>query len=267
MPKYNTNNGYTREELEEYQADGFICSICGEPIEIYRKSLTENEYFLACHDWRRTHHEGDIEKAASRYQKEGMESFNYQKRRELMTEQHGETKTKALDKYIGGGVITKAGYVEIVNTLWGSAPEIQKKKAILLCQAYKLNPLMKHLYLIPYKRWKKVKVVDSFVKKPVLDANGKQIVDWTMVLGIGATRLLAQRKHNFSYLDMSPRAAEPAEVKKITGKPGDFANYAYGFTHIKDVDTGAEAYGLRDISLFDKIQGQDKGNTHQSLFL
>lgn len=249
MTKYSTENGFTREQLE-LLAEKNVCSICGARLEVFRKSFAENIYFLACHDWIRTHHDGEIEQPASRYQKEGVESFNIEKRRKILTEEHGNTKTKALAKYLGGGVISREGYEEIVNTLWGEAPPAEKTKAILLCQAYKLNPLMKHLYLIPFNK---------------KDRSGNIIgKDWAVVMGIGATRLLAQRKHNFSYLDMTPRAASPEEVRKITGKPVD-PNLIYGFAWIKDVNTGAEAFGLRWIKKSERVHGLDKGNSHLNL--
>ena len=258
MLKYSTENGYTRDELEEMKAkSGLLCSECGEPMEIFRKSISENEYFLACSDWRRTHHEADVERPASRYEKEGMESFNLEKRREIVTEEHGKTKTRALAKYINTGAITKPVATEIVETLWGRAPKIEKTKAILLCHTYQLNPLMKHLYLIPYKRKDKK-------GNEIKDANGNYILDWSIQIGIGATRLMAQRKHNYSYMDMSPRKATKVEIDKILGDTYD-PNQIYGFCHIKDVETGAEAYGIRGIKKNANIKGADKGNTHLNL--
>jgi len=171
-----------------------------------------------------------------------------------VAEQHGEEKTTALAKYMGGGVITKAIATEIVETLWGGAPKIEKTKAIILCQTYQLNPLMKHLHLVGYRR-------RGPDKKFLVDGQGKYVLDWTMMLGIGATRLMAQRKHNYSYLDMTPRKASVEEINKILGDTADSGS-VYGFVHIKDIESGAEAFGLRGCALSERIKGQEKGNTH-----
>ncbi|GAI92273.1 unnamed protein product, partial [marine sediment metagenome] len=127
-----------------------------------------------------------------------------------MVQEHGEEKTKALARFIGTGTITKAIATEIVETLWGGAPLIEKTKAILLCQTYQLNPLMRHIYLVGYKR-------RGPNKEYIVDDKGNYVLDWSMMIGIGATRLMAQRKHNYSYLDMTPRKATEEEIKKILG--------------------------------------------------
>jgi len=227
------------------------CKVCGTKLNIYI-APDSGKAFIACWDWLRTQHEG-IEREASRYEREGLASLNIKTRREIMEKEYGPGMTKALEKYQGAAVITRNVATEIVNTLWGSAPLIEKQKCILLCQTYQLNPLMKHLYLVGYKRKKDGKVV--------LDSKGNPVIDWSIQIGIGATRLLAQRKHNFSYLDMTPRKASQMEIDKILGDTAD-PNCIYGFVHIKDVDTGAEAFGLRGIERTASIKGQDKGNTH-----
>jgi len=75
---------------------------------------------------------------------------------------------------------------------------------------------------------------------------------------------MAQRKHNYSYLDMSPRKATNDEVEKILGDTAD-PNSIYGFVHIKDIDTKAEAFGLRGIPKNERIKGEEKGNTHLNM--
>jgi len=75
---------------------------------------------------------------------------------------------------------------------------------------------------------------------------------------------MAQRKHNYSYLDLTPRKATQEEIDKILGDTAD-PDSIYGFVHIKDIDSGAEAFGLRGIPKSDKIKGEEKGNTHLNL--
>lgn len=244
----------SREDLDKLRRKN-KCKECGGRLDVFLDFDT-GKAFLACSDYRRTGHEG-IEREPSRYEKGGLSELNLETRREIVAEEHGVEKTKALSRYIGTGAMTKAIATEIVETLWGEAPAIEKGKAILLCSTYQLNPLMKHLYLVPYKRRDKE-------GEYILDKQGKAVQDWSMQMGIGATRLLAQRKHNYSYLDMTPRKATPEEVKKILGETAD-PNFVYGFVHIKDVDTKAEAFGLRGISITDKIKGVEKGNTHLNM--
>ncbi len=250
MPIYEEEGGEELEKLKRYNR----CLVCGEHLTIFY-DMDMHKPFLVCNDWRRTQHEG-IEREASRYEKEGLASLNIETRREIMNQEYEPGKTKTLAKYMGGGAITKQIATDIVESLWGKAPVIEKTKCILLCQTYQLNPLMKHLYLVGYKR-----KVDG---KLVVDREGNQVFDWSIQIGIGATRLLAQRKHNYSYLDMTPRKATKAEIEKILG---DTANpsWLYGFVWIKDVDTGAEAFGLRGIPKNENIKGQDKGNTHLNM--
>jgi len=174
-----------------------------------------------------------------------------------MEQEYGPKKTKALAKYIGTSAITKAIATEIVETLWGEAPPIEKTKAILLCQTYQLNPLMKHIYLIPYKR-------KDRAGEFIVDGQGNLVQDWSMQIGIGATRLMAQRKHNYSYLDLTPRKATQEEIDKILGDTAD-PNSIYGFCHIKDINSGAEAFGLRGIPKKERIKGEEKGNTHLNM--
>lgn len=255
MPIYEEEGRITREELLDLSKRN-RCKECGERLDVFIDFTTEpHKAFLACADWRRSHHEG-IERPASRYEKEGLASFNIPSRREIMTEEHGDKKTKALDRYIDTSAITKRIATDIVETLWGAAPIIEKSKCILLCQTYQLNPLMKHIYLIGYKRYKD--------RKLVVDGDGKPILDWSIQIGIGATRLMAQRKHNYSYLDMTPRQATKVEIEKILGDTAD-PECIYGFVHIKDVDTEAEAFGLRGIGKSENIKGTEKGNTHLNM--
>jgi len=253
MPIYEEEK-LTREDLFELRKKN-KCKQCGGMLNVFM-DFGAGKAFLACNDWQRTHHDG-IEREASRYEQEGLASLTINSRREIMEQAIGEEKTKALARYIGPGPITKAIATEIVETLWGQAPLIEKTKAILLCQTYQLNPLMKHLYLVGYRR------KDS-AGKFIVDDQGKPVLDWSIQIGIGATRLMAQRKHNYSYLDLTPRKATKEEIDRILGDTAD-PNCIYGFVHIKDVNSGAEAFGLRGIGKTENIKGVEKGNTHLNM--
>lgn len=215
-----------------------------------------NSYVIKCTE-DINHHRIARPASLGPYDIPGFNLFNLKGRRKEMEQEHGPEKTKVLAKYIGTGAITKAIATEIVETLWGEAPLIEKTKAILLCQTYQLNPLMKHIYLIPYKRRDRA-------GEYIVDEQGNFLLDWSMQIGIGATRLMAQRKHNYSYLDLTPRKATQEEIDRILGNTAD-PNSIYGFVHIKDIESGAEAFGLRGIPLKDRIKGEEKGNTHLNM--
>ncbi|MBA7691387.1 hypothetical protein ES703_99930 [subsurface metagenome] len=247
-PIYEEEGRITRDDLLDLRKRN-RCAVCGGMLNVFL-DFDSGRAFLACNDWPQTHHEG-IERGASLYEQ------NIPTRREVMVEEFGEEKTKVLGKYIGERTITRSIATEIVETLWGEAPLIEKTKAIILCQTYQLNPLMKHIYLIGYKRGDGKGGYER-------DNKGNFVLDWSIEIGIGATRLMAQRKHNYSYLDMTPRKATQDEIDKILGDTAD-PNSIYGFVHIKDIDTGAEAFGLRGIPKKEKIKGEEKGNTHLNM--
>jgi len=189
MPIYEDENR-TIADLEKIRRKS-KCKVCGAKLNIYL-APDSGKAFVACWDWLRTQHEG-IEREASRYERGGVEEFTIEKRREIIMEEHGAEKTRALSRYMGPGVVmTKSIATEIVETLWGDAPVIEKTKCILLCQTYQLNPLAKHIYLIGYKR-------GDGHGGYLQEAQDKFIKDWSIQQGIGATRLLAHRKHNYSY--------------------------------------------------------------------
>jgi hypothetical protein len=114
---------------------------------------------------------------------------------------------------------------------------------------YRLNPLAKHLYLIPFDNKR----------------TGK--TDWTLVWGIEATRLVARRaarKHkiSFGYIDFSPRSMTEAEQMKINGKLDDSKIWA--ITILRD-DKGNDCFGVGFWPKDKAIQGADKGNTPENM--
>ena len=226
-----------------------LCAECGGSLYVYLDMKTKQKY-IGCSI---PDHKGITRK----YQPQREDYESGVRRLYEMEQEHGAVKTKALGQYVGTSAITKSIATEIVETLWGEAPLIEKTKAILLCQTYQLNPLMKHIHMVGYKRRDR----DG---KYIKGSDGKDVLDWSMMIGIGANRLMAQRKHNYSYLDLTPRQATKEEIDKILGDTADPGSI-YGFVHIKDVETGAEAFGLRGIKKNDKIKGEEKGNTHLNM--
>jgi len=244
-------------ELGKEIAETCVCGECGATLTLaWGGYWGLNSYVLKC---TKDINHSQIARPArlGPYDIPGFNLFNLKGRRKEMEQEHGPEKTRVLAKYIGTGAITKAIATEIVETLWGEAPPIEKTKAILLCQTYQLNPLMKHIYLVGYKRRDRD---GNYIE----DGQGNLVLDWSMQIGIGATRLMAQRKHNYSYLDLTPRKATQEEIDTILGDTAD-PNSIYGFVHLKDIESGAEAFGLRGIPKKERIKGEEKGNTHLNM--
>jgi len=159
-------------------------------------------------------------------------------------ESQGEIKTRALDKYMGSMVLTRPQAQEIMEIIWPDAPIQDKVAAAILCATYQLNPLANHVFLIPFK-----------------DKTGKKT--WARVWGIKAKRLLASRKGGYSYLDMTPRLMTEDEQVKVWGHTQ--VGYLCYLTWLKDMKTGAEAYGYGRWPENQEPYGTDKGNTKANM--
>lgn len=230
------NANKSRESLEKIRR-GSKCAVCGGRLSIFWDT-EKHLAFVACYDWPDTHHDG-IAKAFE------YRELNIESRREEMTQQHGETKTRALDKYIGRTALTRPQAQEIMEILWPKAPIKDKVAAAILCASYSLNPLANHIFLIPF--------YNKETKEP----------EWARIWGIKAKRLLASRKGGYSYLDMSPRIMTEDEQVKVWGEV-DEVNICY-LTHLKDMKTGAEVYGYGKWPTDKNPYGTDKGNTKANM--
>jgi hypothetical protein len=226
----------TREDLFELRKKN-ICSVCRGALDVFL-DVDKGKAFLACSDWRRTQHQG-IERVA-----QPPFEPNILTRREEMVEQLGKDKATQLERYGGVVSLTKAEAIEILKTIWPNAPEIEVLKAGIICHQYGLNPLMRHIFLIPFKKRKEGKVIGE---------------DWAVVQGIGSNRLIARRRHNYSYLDMTPRRMTEEEQQRVNGEVDDTKIWA--LTHLKDMDTGAEAIGVGSWPVDETPYGTEKGNT------
>ena len=86
--------------------------------------------------------------------------------------------------------LSQARANQIIESLWGAAPPVEKLKAAMICVDYGLNPLQKHLFLVGYEH----------------KENGKvDRVDWSIIYGIKAKRVIAYRHGYFAYADNTPR--------------------------------------------------------------
>ena len=197
MPIYEEEGGVTQEDLLDLRKRN-KCKECGARLDVFLDFDT-GKAFLACQDWPRTHHEG-IEREVSRYQKEGLASLNIPTRRKILEEEYGKEMTTELEKYQGGGALTKASAMEILKLVYPDVPEPEIIRTALLCRDFGLHPLMKEVYIIGFKN--------------------KQTgnIDYSTVLGINANRkLAADKKGAYSFLDDTPRMASHEEVVKQYG--------------------------------------------------
>ena len=228
----------TREQLFELRKEN-RCQVCGASLNVYLDQKS-GKAFIACWDYNRTQHEGIEREAPPPFEP------NIPTRRKDMVEEIGEVKTAQLAKYEGVVSLTKLEAMEILKTIWPEAPEIEVLKAGIICHQYGLNPLMKHIHLVKFNKWNRehTKVIGE---------------DWSVIQGIGSNRLIARRKHNYSYLDLSPRRMTEDEQVTINGEIDNSKIWA--LTILKDVDTGAEAPGVGSWPVSERPHGMDKGNT------
>ena len=252
MPLYESSE-ISRDKLAELRKKN-VCAQCGGMLYVFFDHDKHLAYLACSSD---QSHEG-IEREASPYQKEGLHSLNIETRRGIMNKQFGEERTMALAKYHGVVSLNKEDAKEIITTIWPQAEDVSPVevfKAISICVQYGLNPLMRHLFLIPF--W-------NFEKKRY---------DYTCVLGITANRLIASRKHKWTFLDDTPRISTEEEEIKHYRKLDP--NKLRAITKLRDIDNGKEvtAWGEWPIWKSDKEgnrvanepKGTDKGNSMENM--
>lgn len=157
-----------------------------------------------------------------------------------MEKEHGIPKMRALAKYQSVVSLDKAQAREILQAVFPDAPNEEVTRAVLLCASYQLNPLMKHVFLIPFNK-------------------GKDNESWATVIGIKAKRLLASRRGNYSYIDNTPRVMTKEEQVTIFGEPNE--SHLTVITKLKDPATSAEAVGYGTWPMGSQPYGTDKGNS------
>ena len=159
-----------------------------------------------------------------------------------MKEELGEEKTTALEPYRGITALTKAQASLVLSTIWPEAPSIEVTKAAMLCASYGLNPLMRHVFLIPFKK----------------KDGGK---NWAIVLGIKAKRLMASRRCGYGYVD-GPRIMTRQEQESILGEEDD--KKLWSLTRLKNKD-GLEAVGYGNWPKSEEPYGVEKGNSKANM--
>ena len=160
-----------------------------------------------------------------------------------MEQEHGEVRTKALLKLPTTGALTQNQAMHILKLVYPKAPEDEIIRCALLCRDFGLHPLMKEVYLIPFK-----------------DKAGND--NYVTVLGISATRKLVAQRGSYSYLDNTPRIMTEQEQRNIFGEV-DAINIR-AITKLKTRE-GLEAQGYGSWPKNKEPLGVDKGNSKANM--
>lgn len=226
-------------------ADWHACAECGAILII--EMVSPGDYWIRC---REKSHQGfvRVETLTERYdagEAVPVEIANNieTRRRRNMERELGERDTRDLMPYHGITSLTKEQATKILQTVWPLAPAVEVYKAAVICSTYGLNPLMKHVFLIPYENKKTGETT------------------WSAVLGIAASRLIAQRKARYSYLD-GPRLMTSEEQTKILGDEDKGSWWA--ITILGD-GQGNRAPGYGSFPKGEAVKGAGKGNTPQNM--
>jgi hypothetical protein len=220
------------------RAETHVCAECQSRLVVcWGGYFGTQAWMLRCSkNWQ---HEG-IERPynTSAYDTPGFNLINFRRRTNEMNQALGPVKAKQLAQYQQTAVLSKEQARIIIDTVWPKAPDAEKVKAVMICTQYNLNPLMKHIFLIPF-------------------GTGER-QSWATVLGIKATRLMARQQGRFSYIDDTPRLMTNEEQKRIFGVVA--TDRMWAITKIKDSQGNtAQGYGFWPNGV--GVQGADKGNT------
>ena len=234
---YVVPDGTISKEVARIVRDS-VCGLCGRKVARFLNPVTKGTY-IACSDV--AHDAESIVKEWVPPKNEDTLNQEKQRRIDMTTEAHGQEVTTALmaQGLPMSGTLTETQATKVLKTIWPEAPEIEVWKAAKVCQDFGLHPLLKHVHLIKF---------------------GSQ---WTMVLGIGATRLMMQRRVQFSYVDDTPRIMSDEEQVKIFGQIDK--DKIVAITRLQS-RSGMKAQGYGKYPKTDgHFQGADKGNTRENM--
>lgn len=209
-----------------------VCAECGSRLQVLY-DLNRHLPYLQCKA--NPKHEG----IAKEYREP--RELNIPTRREQM----GEETTTALEKarIPTSGALTQSQAMHILKLVYPKAPDDEIIRCAILCRDFGLHPLMKEVYLIPFK-----------------DKAGKD--NYTTVIGINATRKMSSQRGTYSYLDNTPRVMTEEEQVAIFGEVDDTKIQAITKLTTKD-GLAAQGYGSwpRDKEPY----GTDKGNSKANM--
>lgn len=221
----------TEENLKKLIRDN-VCTECGRQLSVYLDVSIDAKY-IACSGQR---HEG-----ITREYQPPIEDYRSNIRREIELEQkHGREASKALATIPKQGQLTQPQAEHILSLVYPDCPADERIRCAILCRDFGLHPLLKEVYLIPFKNKK----------------TGKD--DYATVLGINATRKLMARRGTYSYFDDTPRLMTDEEQMRIFGAVDK--NNIVAITKLRS-KSGLEAPGYGRWPNDKSIYGEDKGNT------
>jgi hypothetical protein len=236
MPIYEDK--ITHAEMVKF-AGTHVCGECGGVLGV-GWSADHNCYMLRCNH---LEHDSIIEVDLTAHYQELNSKFG--RRNKKLAAEIGTSKEIALRKYEYLPRLNKEEATEVVETIWPGASPISKKKAIMICYQYGLNPLMKHVYILTFKRRDKAGNVIGSTDE--------------VVLGIQATRqITAQTAGKYSYMDGTPRVMTQKEQEEIMGEYNP--NMIWCITKIKDAQHNVYP-GYGNWPKGAPVQGAEKGNT------
>ena len=181
--------GFPMIEMQRMERDGYICQVCRARVSVaWGGSYKIDQYILRC--TKNIDHTGVVRPYVPT-------PYEIIERREIlaMTTNTGVAVRRMT-------ALSQVRANQIIESLWGAAPPVEKLKAAMICVDYGLNPLQKHLFLVPYEH----------------KENGKvDRVDWSIIYGIKAKRVIAFRHGYFAYADNTPRLMTEEEEKRIYG--------------------------------------------------
>ncbi len=232
MPYYPEDQ--SEENLKKLRRNN-VCAECGRQLYIYLDRETKKQY-LACPT---PGHEG----IAREYQPQ-REDYPSDIRREMELEQKvGNKGTRALATIPKHGQLTQPQAEHILGLVYPNCPRDEVIRCAILCRDFGLHPLMKEVYLIPFK-----------------DKSGKE--NYATVLGINATRKLMAQRGSYSYFDDTPRLMTEKEQKRIFGEVDE--KNIVAITKLRTME-GLEAPGYGRWPKDKEPYGTDKGNTKANM--
>jgi len=223
------------------------CAVCHGPLVLLHSPDTR-DWYLACGQ-DRTHVGYTKTPSLTQRALQGEELPIYiidrilAKRRQTMEQELSPEQQRALAPYQGVRTLSQKQASAVLQTIWPKAPDTEILKAAVLCRDYGLHPLMKHVFLLPFKNRR------------------TNVVTWTTVLGIAATRLIAARRGSYSYAD-GPRLMTEKEQRTIFGEIDDDTLWA--ITVVQD-NAGNRAPGYGNWPKDTEPHGTEKGNTKANM--
>ena len=232
MPYYPEDQ--SDKNLEKIRRNN-VCAVCDRQLYVFLDIKTKQKY-IACPT---PGHEG----IAREYKSQSIDYQSTIRRETELEEKHGPGTTVALRGLPKHGQLTQPQAEHILSLVYPGCPRDEIIRCAILCRDFGLHPLMKEVYLIPFK-----------------EKSGKE--NYATVLGINATRKLMSQRGTYSYFDDTPRLMTEEEQMRIFGEV-DGKNLV-AITKLRTKD-GLEAPGYGRWPKDKEPYGTDKGNTKANM--